>query len=358
MKASQGDLSIEVFTTCPATLTDTHGVERPGFYMEGGSFYRDRVIEATQWTEDCGFDGMLVYIDNSLVNNWSVAQMVMEHSETLTPLIATQPVYMHPYWVAKSIATFSHIYGRRIALNMLAGAFRGDLIALGDPTPHDRRYDRMTEFTQILQQLLDGSGKAVTYEGEFYQIKNLKVQPSIDKDMAPIVLMSGSSEAGLATAKTLDAVAVRYPEPVSFYEERPLEKGIDYGIRMGIIARDDAEEAWKIAEARFQEDRRGQVVHQMAMKASDSKWHKDLTAIKQEELTEAFPYWLTPFHNYKTFCPYLVGDFDRISSIVARYIQVGFRTFITDIPLTLEELECQQKVLQMAIDKAAARAFE
>ncbi len=354
MKARSSDLSIQLYTTCPASSTDPAAIQRPGFYSEGRETYLRKVIDAATWSEQCGFDGILVYIDNSLVNNWQIAQIVIENTRELIPLIATQPVYMHPYWAAKTIASFGHLYGRRIALNMLAGAFRNDLIALGDPTPHDNRYDRMVEYTQVIQKLLDGSGTPVTYEGEYYRIKNVKMHPPLESALSPLVLMSGSSEAGMAAARALDAVAVRYPKPVDCYEEEPLEEGINFGLRVGIIARDDEEEAWEIGRTRFEEDRRGQLVHQMAMKTSDSKWHKDLTSLDQDQLTESYPYWMTPFQNYKTFCPYLVGDYHKIASIVARYIKVGFRTFITDIPSDKEELLHQKLVFELALKQAAS----
>ena len=345
------DIEIDLFTTCPAATTD-NSVQRPGFYRERGATYRDRVVDTARWSEECGFRGMLLYIDNSLVSNWSLAQLVLAKTKRLVPLIATQPLYMHPYWAAKQIATYGHMFDRPIALNMLAGAFRNDLMSLGDPTPHDERYDRMVEYTQLLTQLLS-STEPVTFQGKYYQVENVVLHPPLDANLQPEVLMSGSSEAGMNAARKLDAVAVRYPKPVDFYENEPLEEGIRFGVRLGIIARDTEEEAWEIAHARFPESRRGQLTHALATKSSDSHWHKQLSALRHEELTEAYPYWLTPFQNYKTFCPYLVGTYERISSIVARYIRVGFRTFVTDIPDDREELMHQLHVFRAAKRQAA-----
>lgn len=50
------------------------------------------------------------------------------------------------------------------------------------------------------------------------------------------------------------------------------------------------------------------------------------------------PYWLFPFENYKTFCPYFVGSYERVTEELARYIRIGYRTFILDIPRDPEEL--------------------
>ena len=45
---------------------------------------------------------------------------------------------------------------------------------------------------------------------------------------------------------------------------------------------------------------------------------------------------------------YLVGTYREVSEIVARYIQVGFTTFITDIPPDKEELFHQKIVFELA----------
>jgi alkanesulfonate monooxygenase len=51
------------------------------------------------------------------------------------------------------------------------------------------------------------------------------------------------------------------------------------------------------------------------------------------------PYWLVPFENYKTFCPYLVGSYECVAGELARYARAGYRTFILDVPPSQEELE-------------------
>jgi alkanesulfonate monooxygenase len=242
---------------------------------------------------------------------------------------------MHPYAVAKMLASFGYFYGRRVYLNMVAGGFKNDLLALNDMTPHDRRYDRLREYTLIIKQLL-ASASTVSYEGEFYKVEKLKLTPSLPRDLFPGIFVSGSSEAGLVAAKDIGAVAIEYPKPPGEYEDNSLDDSIDHGIRVGIIARRGESEAWKIAHKRFPEDRKGQITHQLAMKTSDSVWHKQLS--QKEEETEDSPYWLVPFQNYKTFCPYLVGSYERVAEELARYIAVGYKTFILDIPPDEEEL--------------------
>ena len=105
--------------------------------------------------------------------------------------------------------------------------------------------------------------------------------------------------------------------------------------------------AWKAARARFPEDRKGQIRHQLAMAASDSSWHRQLSEMGTQDGAEN-PYWLFPFQNYGTFCPYLVGSYARVADEISRYLNLGYTTFILDIPPTLRELECIGKVFEAA----------
>jgi len=327
--------AVELFATCPQSKD-----------LEAGD-YRRHVVDIAQWSERAGYSGILVYTDNQLVDPWLVAQLVIEATTNLCPLVAVQPVYMHPYTVAKKVASFGHVFGRRIYLNMVAGGFRNDLIALGDETPHDKRYERIVEYIQIVKPLL--AGENVSVDGQYYRVKNLSLKPRLDPDLFPGIFISGSSDAGLAAARSIEATAVKYPKPPD--EEQPTPAGgAGAGIRVGIIARDDDVHAWEVALARFPEDRKGQVTHGLAMKISDSQWHRSLSRMGERAPSIANPYWLGPFENYKTFCPYLVGSYDRVADELSRYIHLGFATFILDIPFSERELE--------HISIAFERAFE
>jgi len=317
---------VELFATCPQSKDVEAGI------------YRRRVVEIAEWSERAGYRGILVYTDNQLVDPWLVAQLVIEATTDLCPLVAVQPVYMHPYAVAKKVTSFGHVFGRRVYLNMVAGGFRNDLIGLGDETPHDERYERIVEYMEIVKPLL--AGENVSLDGRYYRVKNLSLKPRLDPDLFPGIFISGSSDAGRAAARA------KPPD-----EEQPTPTGgAGAGIRVGIIAREDDVHAWEVALARFPEDRKGQVTHGLAMKISDSQWHRSLSQMGERAPSIVNPYWLGPFENYKTFCPYLVGSYDRVADELTRYIRLGFATFILDIPFSERELE--------HISIAFERAFE
>jgi alkanesulfonate monooxygenase len=125
-------------------------------------------------------------------------------------------------------------------------------------------------------------------------------------------------------------------------------------MRVGIIARDDDSRAWKVARERFPEDRKGQVTHALAMKVSDSHWHRQLSQLGTAPPSAENPYWLGPFENYKTFCPYLVGSYTTVAVELARYIELGFGTFILDIPPDEEELHHAALAFEQASRHAPA----
>ena len=315
------DSPIEVFSTCPPSS----GVPREQ--------YLDRVRDVARWSDDAGCKGILVYSDNSLLDAWLLSQIIIQQTERLCPLVAVQPVYMHPYAVAKHITSLAHLYGRQVYLNMVAGGFKNDLEALNDLTPHDQRYERLIEYTTIIMRLLDGA--PVSHEGAFHTVSKLKLTPPLPEHLRPGVFVSGSSDAGAAAARALGATAIKYPKPAS--EEDPrTDDAVSPGIRVGIIAREDEAEAWAIARARFPEDRKGQLTRNLATKVSDSVWHKQLS--EMDESGGKSPYWLVPFHNYKTMCPYLVGSYSQVADELARYFNAGYRTVILDIPPDAGEL--------------------
>ncbi len=318
----------------------------------GAPEYRDRVAAVARWSEKAGFAGILVYADNGLVDPWLVAQVIVESTTKLSPLVAVQPIYMHPYSAAKMVASIGHLYGRRLSLNIVAGGFKNDLITLNDETPHDERYDRAVEYTLIVKSLLE-TPDPVSFAGKYYEVTNLRMTPPLPRALVPEILISGSSAAGLEAARALGATPVKYPKAPG--EEEAPEPG-RAGIRVGIIARDDAQEAWEIAEERFPEDRKGQITHALAMRISDSQWHKELSELGARTAESQSPYWLRPFENYKTFCPYLVGSYDRVAEEVARYLDLGFTTFILDIPPNEAELDHTALVFERARRRAQSVA--
>jgi alkanesulfonate monooxygenase len=331
---------IRLFSTCPQSKEFA-----PADYLP-------QVRRVARWSEAAGCTGMLIYTDNSIVDPWLVAQFVLQETQQLCPLVAVQPVYMLPYTAAKMVASLGSLHGRRIWLNMLAGGFRNDLVALGDETAHDDRYVRTVEYASLMRRLLE-SDLPVNFAGRFYNVRGVRLTPTLPEELWPAWLISGSSPAGRAAAVDMGAIAVEYPAPPDTTRDSD-HVPAGRGIRVGIIARSNADEAWEIAHTRFPDDRRGRLSHALAMKTSDSAWHRTLSELARDRPAEGNPYWLWPFEQHRTFCPYLVGDFTTVAKEIARYLALGHETFILDIPLDADDLETAAIVFRMARDRIDA----
>jgi alkanesulfonate monooxygenase len=341
-------LGIEVYATCPPS-TDVDADR-----------YVERVVDVARWSERHGCRGILVYTDGRLVDPWLVSHVIVQHTARLAPLVAVQPLYMHPYTAAKMVASFAFLHRRRLDLNMVAGGFKNDLASLADPTDHDERYTRLTEYSAVIQRLLAG-GPPLTFEGRFYRLDRVRLTPPLAPELMPGFFVSGSSPAGRAAARAIGAVAVQYPEPAGVEEPADCRRAEDpggddvdgrSGVRIGIVARRTEAEAWRVAWERFPADRQGQLTHELAMKVSDSSWHHKLSAHD----AAAGRWWLHPFKNYKTFCPYLVGAYEAVADELARFVVAGRRTFILDIPPDEDELGHTARAFGDALTIAATAA--
>src|SRR5688572_27522006 len=107
------ELPVELFSTCPASDA-----------VAGD--YRAEVAKVARWSEEAGCTGILVYSDNRKFDPWLVSQIVIESTSALSPLVAVQPTYLHPYAAAKMVATLGWLYGRRLYLNLVNGGFKND----------------------------------------------------------------------------------------------------------------------------------------------------------------------------------------------------------------------------------------
>src|SRR2546430_3281404 len=333
IRSSQMD--VKIFSTCPP-LGSIPTAE-----------YSKAVADAARWSEKYGCTGMLVYTDNSQVDPWLVSQIIIQSTLRLGPLVAVQPVYMHPYTVAKMLCSLSVLYGRRIHLNLVAGGFKNHLTALNDPTPHDERYERLIEYATIIKGLLVDED-AITFQGKCYRVDKLKMTPPLPHALFPGVLISGSSEAGLFAARLLGAVPILYAKPAKDSASTAVNTGGHFGIRIGVIARPSEEEAWKEAHQKFPEEKKGKMIHGLAMKVSDSVWHHELSRTLEENKTARSCYWLAPFENLKTLFPFLGGRYQQVGEGLRRSLGLRYRQSNGHVTSSVQRLHPATNAFQLA----------
>jgi len=192
----------------------------------------------------------------------------------------------------------------------------------------------------------------VTFEGAFYTVRGLKLNPRIAPELRPGILVSEFSEYGMEVARQLGAIAIQSSGlPQRSEAQLPARIG-KCGLRVGIVARPNGQDAWTAAFERFPGDRTGEPTPQLTTKACVSAWNKSAAGSGKESTGVRDPYWLHPFENCQTNCPYLVGSYASVAEGLARYIGLGYRTFVLDIPPAQEEFAHIGRVFQIAWRRA------
>ena len=307
------------------------------------------LLQTARWAEDAGCRGSLIYSDCGSADAWLAAQAAITGTAAFVPLIAVQPLDMTPFALARAVSSLAHLHGRGVDLNFVSGGFPRDLAAQGDSLAHDARYDRLTEYVTIVRMLLGGG--LATYAGQYYNIRRARLTAPVPDGLLPTAYMSGSSAASLQAGEALGIGQLSFPLPPGDFAGPDVRKNrFGSGISIGIIARDDSSEAWRIARKRFPADPEGSQRMRLLLSASVSSWQEQLASVPIADEEEGQAYWLVPFRYHHTFCPYLVGNHDEVAQAVTTYLNGGIRTFVLDIPQEPDDLHHAR----IAIDRAVA----
>jgi alkanesulfonate monooxygenase len=338
----KAELKLNLIGTCPFGAT----------YYKAYQHYMAHVEAVSGWADADGWEAILVPADNRSIDPWIVSQFITEKTKQLRPLVAVQPLYMHPFTVANCIRTISSFYDRQILINMIAGGSPPDLEQLCDQTPHDRRYDRIIEYVTIIKTIL-GSPALANFNGAFYKVKNLLGIP-VTPNLLPEFTMSGSSSAGMAAARKVKARSIQYLRPISEYTANSFDLSMQHGTRVGIICRDTNDQAWAHANKRFPPNPEGALMREFSTGVSDSAWVKELN--KEISVPAGSPYWLGPFKNFLAACPYLVGDEATLVKELLKYIDLGLRTFLLETPESAEDSKRVTALFEAARVQAMAKS--
>ncbi|MEV7450811.1 LLM class flavin-dependent oxidoreductase [Streptomyces nigra] len=212
--------------------------------------YLSRIAGAA---EDLGFTGALTPTGAWCEDAWLTTAMVSQRTERLKFLVAFRPGAVSPTLAAQMASTFQRHTGGRLLLNVVTGGESQEQRAYGDFLDKDDRYRRTGEFLQIVRGLWEG--KSVDLVGEHLQVEDARLARV--PDPVPDVYFGGSSPlAGEIAARHAD-VYLTWGEPpaavaekIAWVRDLAGKQGREprFGIRLHVITRDTAEQAW--AEAR------------------------------------------------------------------------------------------------------------
>jgi alkanesulfonate monooxygenase len=303
------------------------------------SKYIDEMMRVAQFCDRNGFEGVLVFEGNDVsVEPWSMAQHILAHTGQSSPLIAVNPIYMHPFTAAKIVSSFALLYRRKVYLNMITGTATSDLRSLGDEQSHASRYSRLSEFIFLVRQLLT-STRPVSFKGEFYTTNDLLLRPQLPTALLPEFLIAGQSDDAHRVSAEMDCLMMQMLPP-------NLEQGIRApGVNFGIFAREDSDQARKCAQLRFRDSLENRELLKYTMENTDSVWKRRLGEAGRDGKLYENGYWLLPFLTFQADCPYLVGSYEEIGVKLRRFADRNVSTIILDVLADEQELRHVCKAL-------------
>jgi alkanesulfonate monooxygenase len=214
----------------------------------------DYLIQLARAADSLGYEGVLTPTGAHCEDAWVVTAALISQTSRLKFLVAFRPGLIEPALAAQMAATFQRLSSGRLLLNVVAGSGDAEQRSYGDPLEHDERYRRAAEFLDVVRSAW--SGQQFDHHGEFYGIDaGLLRQPPVP---APRIYFGGSSDPAISLAARHADTYLTWGEPVGAVKEkisrvrdRAIERGrsLRFGLRIHVITRDTAAQAWAAADA-------------------------------------------------------------------------------------------------------------
>jgi alkanesulfonate monooxygenase len=213
----------------------------------------DYLAQVARAAEQSGFGAALTPVGAACPDPWIVCAAVAQHTERLKLLVAFRTGFALPTLLAQQSEAFQQVSGGRLALNAVTGGDAVEQRAYGDFLSHGERYDRTAECLEVLK--LSWAGSPFDFKGEHYQVERGGLAAPLDP--APPVYFGGASPAAeLVAARWADTYLMWGEPPAAIAERigrmralsRAQGRSLRYGIRLHVIARETADEAWAEAD--------------------------------------------------------------------------------------------------------------
>ena len=213
------------------------------------------LTQVAQAADSLGYYGVLIPTGKSCEDSWLVASALVPLTKQLRFLVAFRPGLQPPTLAARMAATLDRLSGGRTLINVVTGGDpvenKGDGLFLN----HAERYEITREFLEIYRRLM--GGETVNYTGKHMQVEGAQILfPPVQKDGPPLYFGGSSDEALDVAAEQIDKYLswgeppAQVAEKITLVRQRATAAGrqVSFGIRLHVIVRETAEEAWGAAD--------------------------------------------------------------------------------------------------------------
>jgi alkanesulfonate monooxygenase len=295
--------------------------------------------------EQLGFAGALTPTSSWCEDAWVMTAGLSQVTKRFKFLVAFRPGLLSPTLAAHMAATYQRISGGRLLLNVVTGGDDAEQRRYGDHLDKQARYRRAGEFLQVVRELW--SGRPVDFTGEFIDVRGAQIIPAAQW---PTIYLGGSSPAAMDVAASWADVYLTWGEPpgavaekLDAARERAKAAGreLRFGIRLHVIARDSAAEAWAQAQRLLDGLSPAAIERAQAVQnASQSEGQRRMTALHggRTDALEISPnLWAGVGLVRGGAGTALVGSHEEVADRIAEYHLLGIDEFILSGYPHLEE---------------------
>ncbi|MBB5783241.1 LLM class flavin-dependent oxidoreductase [Nonomuraea jabiensis] len=316
-------------------------------YRPFGLGYMNQIALAA---EDLGFEAVLTPTGSHCEDAWLSTVAIAQYARRLKFLVAFRPGLISPTLAAQQAATFQHLTGGRLLLNVVSGGSDAEQRRYGDGLAKADRYRRTEEFLTILRGIWKGA--PYDFEGDHYEVRDA-VLPE-PPDSQPALYFGGSSQEALGVAGRQADVYLAWAEPpdqlAATFDEvrahaRAAGREIRFGIRLHTIARSTSEAAWAQAQSLLDAlDEDTVRAAQEKLRARASEGQRRMLSLNEGVLgrardLEVHPgLWAGPGLVRAGAGTSFVGSYAEVARLVAEYAEIGVSEFILSGYPQLEEL--------------------
>ena len=296
--------------------------------------------------EQLGFTGALTPTSSWCEDAWIMTAGLTQVTERFKYLVAFRPGLMSPTLAAHMAATYQRISGGRLLLNVVTGGDDVEQQRFGDHLSKQARYERAGEFLHIVRELWGGG--PVTFAGQHYDVRGGQIIPA---RIWPEIYLGGSSDPALDVAARYADVYLTWGEPPQAVAEKldavrtrakAAGRELRFGIRLHVITRDTAVEAWAQAQRLLDGLDPAAIERAQAIqRASQSEGQRRMAALHggRTDALEVSPnLWAGVGLVRGGAGTALVGSHDEVAERIAEYYALGIDEFILSGYPHLEEV--------------------
>ena len=308
----------------------------------------DYLADVARAADRLGFESVLTPTGTWCEDAWITTAALVSVTSRLRFIVALRPDSVSPTLAAQMAATFQRVSGGRLDLNIVTGSDEEEQRRFGDWLSHDQRYARTDEFLSVLRGAW--GAEPFDFSGSHYEVAGAAIGRPLPGS-APRVYLGGASPAAARVSARHADVHLTWGEPPAAVAARLDEIRREaallgrpsprFGIRLHVITRDTAAEAWAQAGRMLAAmDPAAVAVARRRFEASTSVGQQRMTALTSggPGRLEVSPNLWAGFALLRRHAgTALVGSHAEVAERIAEYHALGVEDFILSGQPHLEE---------------------